>query len=41
MKQWTTRNKRLAGVVLVAALLTIAYLAGTRLWAMFLEMHQM
>ena len=41
MKHWTTRNKRLAGVVIVIALGYLAYLAGTRLWAMLLEMHHM
>jgi hypothetical protein len=41
MKEWTTRKKRVAGVLLVLALGAIVYLAGTRLWDMVLRMHHM
>ena len=41
MKEWTTRKKRLAGVVMAVVIASLLYLGATRLWALVLEMHHM
>ena len=41
MKEWSTGRRRSLGVLATAVVLYLLYLAGTRLWAVFLEMHHM